>query len=132
MHLTLARPCEGVHKSTFSLTSPAVSRMSGSWEEKQLRVYFKRQSGEIAHEKTWIYLRQGNLKKEIETLLTAAQNNAKRTNYAKAKIDKIYCERGPYQVLPLWTRVDLEAIAIKGYSVLPKAPALAEAHHQIV
>ena len=30
----------------------------------------------------------------------------------------------PYQVLPLWVRVDLEAMAMKEYSVFPKAPGL--------
>ena len=40
--------------------------------------------------------------------------------------------RGPYQVFPLQTRVDLRAMAIKGYSTFPKAPALLEPRHQIV
>ena len=39
---------------------------------------------------------------------------------------------GPYQVLPPRARMDLEAMAIKGYSAFPKAPALLETHHQIV
>ena len=38
----------------------------------------------------------------------------------------------PYQVLPLQARVDLGAMAMKGYSAFPKAPALLEPHHQIV
>ena len=38
----------------------------------------------------------------------------------------------PYQVLPLRARVDLGAMAMKGYSAFPKAPALLEPHHQIV
>ena len=33
-------------------------------------------------------LRKGNLKRETESLLIAAQNNAKRTNHIKARIDK--------------------------------------------
>ena len=33
--------------------------------------YFKQQTDEIAHEKTWIWLRKGNLKKETEPLLIA-------------------------------------------------------------
>ena len=37
---------------------------------------------------------------------------------------------GPQQVLPLWVRVDLEVMAIKGYSTLPKAPEL-ELNHQM-
>ncbi len=39
---------------------------------------------------------------------------------------------GPYQVLPLRTRVDLGAMAIKGYSAFSKAPALLKPRHQIV
>ena len=39
---------------------------------------------------------------------------------------------GPYQVLPLRTRVDLEVMAMKGCSAFPKAPASLEPHHQIV
>ena len=56
------------------------------WEEKQLCGYFKRQTSEISHEKTWTWLRKGNLKKE--SLLMAAKNNAIRTNYVKARRDK--------------------------------------------
>ena len=37
-----------------------------------------------------------------------------------------------YQVLPPWVRVDLEVMAMKGYSVFPKAPALLEPHYLIV
>ena len=35
-------------------------------------------------------------------------------------------------MLPQWTRVDQEAITVKGYSAFPKAPALLEPHYQIV
>ena len=38
--------------------------------------------------KTWTWLRKGNLKRETESLLIAAQNNAIRTNNIKARIDK--------------------------------------------
>ena len=38
--------------------------------------------------KTWTWLRKGNFKREIESLLIAAQNNAIRTNHIKARIDK--------------------------------------------
>ena len=51
------------------------------WEEKQLYGHFKRQIGEVTHEKTWTCLRKGNLKREIESLIIAAQNNAIRTKY---------------------------------------------------
>ena len=58
------------------------------WEEKQLYGYFKWQTSEISHEKTWTWLRKGNLKRETECILIVAQINAIGTNYAKAKIDK--------------------------------------------
>ena len=49
------------------------------WEEKKLYGHFKRQTSEISHEKTWTWLRKGNLKRETESLLIAVQNNAIRT-----------------------------------------------------
>ena len=50
------------------------------WEEKQLSRYFKWQTIEISHEKTWTWSWKGDLKKETESLLIAEQNNAIRTN----------------------------------------------------
>ena len=42
----------------------------------------------ISHDKTWIWLRKGNFKRETESLLIAAQYSAIRTNHIKARIDK--------------------------------------------
>ena len=39
---------------------------------------------------------------------------------------------GPYQMQPRRARVNLGAIAMKGRSAFPKAPALLEPHPQIV
>ena len=58
------------------------------WEKKQLYGRFKRLMNNISHQKTWIWLRKGNLKRETESLLIAAQDNAIRTNHIKARIDK--------------------------------------------
>ena len=58
------------------------------WEEKQLYGCFKRLISYISHEKTWTWLTKGNFKRETEYLLIAAQKNAIRTNYIKARIDK--------------------------------------------
>ena len=58
------------------------------WEEKQLYNRFKRLISNISHQKTWHLLRKGNLKRETEALLIAAQDNAIRTNHIKARIDK--------------------------------------------
>ena len=57
------------------------------WEEKQLYGRFKRLIN-ISHDKTWTWLRKRNFKRETESLLVAAQNNAIRTNHIKARIDK--------------------------------------------
>ena len=46
------------------------------WGEKQQYGYFKRQTSEITHNKTWIWLRKGDLKRETESLLIVAQNNS--------------------------------------------------------
>ena len=58
------------------------------WEEKHLYGRFKRLTNTIYYEKTWIWLRKGNLKRETESLLIAAQDNTIRTNHIKARIDK--------------------------------------------
>ena len=58
------------------------------WEGKQLNGRFKRLINNISHDKTWTWLRKGNFKRETESLLIAAQNNAVRTIHIKARIDK--------------------------------------------
>ena len=45
-------------------------------EEKQHDAHFKRLIINISHEKTWTRLSKGNLLRESESLLMAAQNNA--------------------------------------------------------
>ena len=57
-------------------------------EGKQLYGRFKRLINNISRDKTWTWLRKGNFKREIESLLIAALNNAVRTNHIKARIDK--------------------------------------------
>ena len=58
------------------------------WGGKQLYGRFKRPISNISHKKIWTWLRKGNLKRETESLLIAAQNNPIRTNQIKARIDK--------------------------------------------
>ena len=58
------------------------------WEGKQPHGRFKRLINNISHQKTWTWLRKGNLKRETESLLIAAQDNSIRTNHIKARIDK--------------------------------------------
>ena len=58
------------------------------WKEKALYGRHLRQTENIASRDSWIWLTKGNLKKETEGLLMAAQDQALRTNLIKAKIDK--------------------------------------------
>ena len=57
-------------------------------EGKQLYGRFKRLMNNISHDKIWTWLRKGNFKRETESLLISAQNNAVKTNHIKAQIDK--------------------------------------------
>ena len=57
------------------------------WEGKQLYGRFKRLINNTSHDKTWTWLRKGNLKRETESQQIAAQN-AIRANHIKARIDK--------------------------------------------
>ena len=57
-------------------------------EKKQLYGCLKRQISNISHEKTWMWVRKGNLKRETESLLIAAQNNTTGTDHIKARIYK--------------------------------------------
>ena len=55
---------------------------------KQLYGRFKRLINNISHDKIWTWLRKGNFKRETESLLIAAPNNAIRISHIKARIDK--------------------------------------------
>ena len=60
------------------------------WYENQLNGYCKRQIWEIVHEKSWTWLRKGNLIREIESSGIAKKkkkNNSKQTNFIKTKTD---------------------------------------------
>ena len=72
------------NKTDNTRTNRAEITRKQKWEEKQLYGHFKRLTSDISHEKKWTLLR----KREPESLLRAAQNNAIRTNYSKAKINK--------------------------------------------
>ena len=56
-------------------------------EEKQLYGYFKRETDEVSHQKTWTWLKREILRKK-QSLRIAVQNKAIRNNYVKAIIDK--------------------------------------------
>ena len=69
-------------------TSGMIITRKQKWKEKELYGHFKWLTSDISYEKTWMWLRKRNLKRETEFLLIAAQNNAIRTNHIKTRIDK--------------------------------------------
>ena len=66
------------------------------------------------------------------------QSNVKTVNFKQYSLVQLQfssiwdTEIGPYQVIPLPARVDLEAMAMKGYSAFPKVLAFLKPHLQIV
>ena len=58
------------------------------WEEKALHGQYLRQTKEVRSEQSWVWLQVGDLKRETESLIVAAQNESIRTNLVQAKIDK--------------------------------------------
>ena len=63
-------------------------KRSEDWEEKVLHGQYLRQTKEVRNDQCWACLQNGNLKRETESLIVAAQNQSIRTNLVKAKIDK--------------------------------------------
>ena len=57
------------------------------WEEKVLHGQYLRQSKEVKSDQCWVWLQNGYLKREAESLIVAAQSKS-RANLVEAKIDK--------------------------------------------
>ena len=60
-----------------------------SYRRKALHGQFVRGTESIRDSESWNWLKRDTMKKETEGLLTAAQDQALRTNYIKNKIDKL-------------------------------------------
>jgi hypothetical protein len=57
------------------------------WQTKAMHGQHIRQTKEFASENSWQWLKRGSLKRQTESLITAAQDQALGTNYRKAKIE---------------------------------------------
>ena len=57
-------------------------------EEKFLHGQYLKQTKEVKSDQFWGWLRNGDLKRETESLILAAHNQSIRTNLVKAKIGK--------------------------------------------
>ena len=60
-----------------------------NWKSKAMNGQHLRQTEENAAKETWQWMKRGSLKRETESLIIAAQDQALRTNYRKAKIEKV-------------------------------------------
>ena len=58
------------------------------WEEKVLHGQYLKQTKEVRSDQCWGWLQNGDLKRETESLIVAAQNQSIRANLVKARIDK--------------------------------------------
>ena len=76
------------HETENTMNNTMTITRKQKWEGKQLYGRFKRLINNISHNKTWTWLRKGNFKRETESRLITAQDNAIRTNHIKARIDK--------------------------------------------
>ena len=58
------------------------------WEQKVLYGQYLRETKEVRSDQCWAWLQNGDLKRDTESLVAAAQNQSIRRNLVKAKIDK--------------------------------------------
>ena len=58
------------------------------WEEKVLHGQYLRQTKKVRSDQCWAWLQNGDLKRETESPIVAAQNQSIRTNLVKARIGK--------------------------------------------
>ena len=61
-------------------------------KQQRLHGQIYKQTEEVAGEEKWLWLRDGSIKRETESLIIAAQEQAIRTNAIKVKIDKTQAE----------------------------------------
>ena len=62
------------------------SRME-EWKSNPMHGQFLRQTKDLFSNDTWLWLQRGELKKETEGMITAAQDQALRTRYIQRAID---------------------------------------------
>ena len=99
----------------------AVSVLKRSKKEKRLEDWEKvlhgqylRQTKEVRSDQCWAWLQNGDLKRETESLIVAAQNQSRRTNLVKEKIDKSQGD----SLCRMCRKVDESIDIVSGYSKL--------------
>ena len=78
---------DGLEAASILKRSKKEKRLE-DWEEKVLHGQYLRQTKDVRRNQCWAWLQNGDLKRETESLIVAAQNQSIRTNLVKVKIDK--------------------------------------------
>ena len=77
---------DGLEAATVLKSSNKEKRLG--WEEKVLHGQYLRQTKKVRSDQCWAWLQNGDLKRETESFIVAAQNQSINTNLVKARIDK--------------------------------------------
>ena len=88
------------------------------WKNKPMQGQYLRQTQEIAQDGSWQWITRGELKKETEGMLMAAQDQALRTRYIQNKID------GQASMSPMCRKCEQKMETIN--HVISECPALAQ------
>ena len=75
-------------EATSALKRSKKEKRLEDWEKKVLHGQYLRQTKEVRSDQRWTWLRNGDLKRETESLIVAAQNQSIRTNLVKERLDK--------------------------------------------
>ena len=78
---------DGLEAASFLKRSKKKKRLE-DWEMKVLHGQYLRQTKEVRRDQCWAWLQNGDLKRETESLIVAAQNQSIRTTIVKAKIER--------------------------------------------
>ena len=90
--LSATRNVEEVIETTQGFKKRKKNERKNSWKKKELHGQYLRQTDGVASVECSWWLRDGNLKRETESLIIAAEEQAIRTNLMKAKVDKTQTE----------------------------------------
>ena len=82
--LSAARNIDEVTETAQGFKKRRNNDRQDSWKEKELHGQYLRQTKEVAGVGRWLWLRDGNLERETESPLIAAQEQAIRKNLIKA------------------------------------------------
>ena len=88
MKMTLAEKVLDEKEDLQAYEKRITEERNKNWKEKTLHGEYIKQTEEVMDENSWRWLKNGQLKKETEGLIIAAQDQALRTNAIKHNIDK--------------------------------------------